>query len=73
MWLSTHQQSEEEEESDHDEDQEDEIGFGGIKLSSVDEIIARARMTEAFISVPTAGLFDNLQDLTKLVDNDDGE
>lgn len=73
VWLFTQQSGgEEEEESDH-EDQEEEIGFGGIKLSSVDEIIARARMTEAFMSVPTAGLSDNLQDLSKLVEHNDGE
>ena len=39
----------------------------------MNDIIARARMTEAFMSVPTAGLSDNLQDLSKLVEQSDGE
>ena len=58
----------EEEEGGEEEEEVQETGFGGIKLSSVEDIIAKARTAEAFLSVPTAGLSDNLSDLAKLVD-----
>ena len=42
-------------------------GFGGIKVSSVEDIIAKARMAEAFLNVPKAGLSSDLSDLAELV------
>lgn len=49
-------------------------GFGGIKMSSVQDIIAKARIVEEFMSSRTAaGLSDNLEDLAKLVEDGDDE
>lgn len=53
--------------------EEQEIGFAGIKLSSVEEIIAKARMAEAFLTVPIAGLSDDLNDLAKLGSTPEGK
>ena len=87
-WYDFHQLYEEEEEEEVDQeevdkekkDEEDEVeeqemGFGGIKLSSVEDIIAKARMTETFMNIPTAGLSDNLTELGRLVEEigDNGE
>ncbi len=49
-----------------DDDQEEDTGYGGIKVSSVEDIIAKARMAEAFLNVPTAGLSGNLSELAQL-------
>ena len=49
-------------------DDEDASGYSGIKLKSVQDIIAKARMAEAFYNVPTAGLSDSLSDLAQLVE-----
>ena len=49
-------------------DDEDTSGYSGIKLKSVQDIIAKARMAEAFYNVPTAGLSDNLSDLAQFVE-----
>lgn len=60
---------------DKDEDLEESegdglTGFGGIKMSSVEDIIAKARMTEAFLNVPTAGLTVDLSSLADLVNDE---
>lgn len=64
-----------EKKDEEDEVEEQEMGFGGIKLSSVEDIIAKARMTETFMNIPTAGLSDNLTELGRLVEEtgDNGE
>jgi transcription factor IIIB subunit 2 len=46
-------------------------GFGGIIVGSVQETIERARVAEAFMNA--TGLSDNLEDLAKLVDQDEDE
>ena len=46
-------------------------GFGGIKMNSVQQIIAKARVAEAFLSVPMAGLGNDLRDLANFVEEDD--
>lgn len=56
--------------SDEEEDDDDEErigGFGGIRNQSVDDIIAKARFTESFLTA-SAGLTDNLDQLAKLGD-----
>ena len=39
-------------------------------MSSVEDIIAKARMTEAFLNVPTAGLTVDLSSLADLVNDE---
>ena len=48
-------------------------GFGGIRMSSVQEVIAKARFAEAFNIGPTVGLSNDLDDLVKLVDEEQQE
>ena len=48
-------------------------GFGGIVMSSVQDTIARARIAEAFVAMSAAGLSDNLEDLAKLVEEEEEE
>ena len=45
-------------------------GFGGIRMSSVQEVIAKARFAEAFNIASTVGLSENLEDLAKFVDEE---
>ena len=47
-------------------------GFGGIVMRSVQDIIAKARVAESMANVPTAGLTDQLDDLVKLGEEEDG-
>ena len=55
-----------------DDDDETGRGYGGIKNQSVDEIIAKARFTESFLSASfSVGLTDDLGQLAKL--EGDGE
>lgn len=54
-------------------DDEDASGYSGIKLKSVQDIIAKARMAEAFYNVPTAGLSDNLSDLAQLIEEKESD
>ena len=46
-------------------------GFGGIEMQSVQQIIAKARVAEAFLTVPMAGLGNDLCELASFVENDD--
>ena len=48
-------------------------GFGGIVMTSVQDTIAKARLTEAFMNAPTAGLSNNLDELAKLVEEEEEE
>lgn len=49
-------------------------GFGGIKVSSVEDIIAKARVVEAFINIPNAGLSGgSLSELAVLASNEQQE
>ncbi len=48
-------------------------GFGGIVMSSVEDIIAKARLAESCMTATTAGLSDDLEDLAKLVSEDEEE
>ena len=61
------------EQNDDMESQEegDSHGFRGIKMNSVQQIIAKARVAEAFLSVPVAGLGNDLHDLANFVEDDD--
>ena len=54
-----------------DEEVEEGSGFSGIKLNSVETIISKARTTEAFMNVPTAGLTDDLTSLATIGEQDD--
>ena len=48
-------------------------GFGGIVgMQSVQEIIAKARVSEEILQLSTAGLTDDLSDLVNLVEEEDG-
>ena len=42
--------------------EEEEKGFGGIKMDSVTDIIAKARFNESYLNA-NLGLSENLQDL----------
>ena len=53
------------------QEEENSHGFGGIKMKSVQQIIAKARVAEAFLSIPTAGLGNNLHELANFVEDDD--
>lgn len=44
-------------------------GFGGIKMASVQEIIAKARFNESYLHV-NLGLSENLEDLAKHFENE---
>ena len=56
------------------EEEEEGRGFGGIRMRSVTEIIAKARADEDFFSVTTmAGLSNRIEDLVKLVDGENEE
>ena len=46
------------------EEEEEERGFGGIKMDSVGEVIAKARFNESYLHV-NMGLGENLEDLAK--------
>ena len=48
-------------------------GFGGIRMSSVQEVIAKARFDEAFNIAPTVGLSNDLEELARLVDEEQQE
>ena len=57
-----------------DEELEDDSrgGYGGIVMSSVEDIISKARVSEAFIKgVSGVGLSGDLEDLAKLVNEDE--
>jgi hypothetical protein len=66
-----------EETVDVDDDEEEgernmeESGYGGIKLNSVQDIIAKARNVEAFLNVPTAGLSEDITDLIDIVNHEE--
>ena len=49
----------------------DGLGFGGIKMQSVQQVIAKAHVAEAFLTVPTAGLGNDLHELASFVEDDD--
>lgn len=51
------------------EDQEGR-GFGGIKMASVEEIIAKARFNESYLNV-NLGLSENIEDLAKHFQNEE--
>ena len=58
------------EEGEDDEEKEDG-GFSGIKMESVQDIIAKARFAESFLKgTPTLGLGENLEELAQLVDEE---
>lgn len=56
--------------SESDPEGEEGGGFGGIRMSSVQEVIAKARFAEAFNIASTVGLSENLEDLAKFVDEE---
>ena len=76
--IQDHKENSEENEGEEEEEGEEEGegeestgGFGGIKVSSVDEIIAKARAAEAFLNVPNAGLLgSSLTELAGLVEGE---
>ena len=71
---STANPKEGEEEGREEEEEEEGRGFGGIRMRSVTEIIAKARADEDFFSATTmAGLSNRIEDLVKLVDGENEE
>jgi hypothetical protein len=68
-----------EETVDVDDDEEEgernmeESGYGGIKLNSVQDIIAKARNVEAFLNVPIAGLSEDITDLIDIINHEEEE
>jgi hypothetical protein len=53
---------EQQEEQGNDAEEEEEAGYGGIKMASVGEIIAKARFNESYLHV-NLGLGENLEEL----------
>ena len=53
---------EQKEEGENDGEEEEEAGYGGIKMASVGEIIAKARFNESYLHV-NLGLSENLVEL----------
>ena len=57
-----------------DVEEEEGGGFSGIKMESVQDIIAKARFAESFLKgTPTLGLGENLEELIQLVDEEQKE
>ena len=62
---------EQQEEQEKDaEDEEEERGYGGIKMASVGEIIAKARFNESYLHV-NLGLGENLEELATHFGNEE--
>ena len=64
-----------EEEEEEEEEEDSAGGFSGIRNHSVDEIIAKARFTESFLTMSAAsvGLTDNLEELARLGEEEEEE